>query len=215
MNRFLRAISPAFFLALSLTACLDSGNDSTVSGTGLNLCANQPANTFQCIDNTSFQHCTGNGGFVVKSCPADLCATRTPATQNPCVGRERAEELDGVAPPTPGKAAGDAEVKQPQANQPENSGVNPPPAPPANPPAQDQVIAPPANGGNNGQCVGGPKFDPAGTKNVGNGRGIQFIGGQCLDNADCASGCCAGPCGICSGPGAQFQNGKTGCGFNG
>lgn len=80
------------------------------------------------------------------------------------------------------------------------------------PPAQDQVF-PPADAGNNGQCVGGPKFDPAGEKNVGNGRGLQFIGGQCLSSADCASGCCANPCGICSGPGAQFQNGKQGCGF--
>jgi hypothetical protein len=62
-------------------------------------------------------------------------------------------------------------------------------------------------------CVGGPKFDPAGDKNVGNGRGIQFIGGQCLSAKDCASGCCALPCGICSGPGAQFQAGKQGCGF--
>jgi len=64
-------------------------------------------------------------------------------------------------------------------------------------------------------CVGGPKFDPAGAKNVGNGRGQQFIGGQCLSAADCASGCCAKPCGICSGPGAQFQAGKQGCGFGG
>jgi hypothetical protein len=62
-------------------------------------------------------------------------------------------------------------------------------------------------------CVGGPKFDPAGEKNVGNGHGDQFIGGQCLSAADCASGCCALPCGICSGPGAQFQAGKQGCGF--
>ena len=62
-------------------------------------------------------------------------------------------------------------------------------------------------------CVGGPRFDPAGAKNVGNGRGQQFIGGQCLKAADCASGCCAFPCGICSGPGAQFQAGKQGCGF--
>jgi hypothetical protein len=62
-------------------------------------------------------------------------------------------------------------------------------------------------------CVGGPRFDPAGAKNVGNGRGQQFIGGQCLKAADCASGCCALPCGICSGPGAQFQAGKQGCGF--
>ncbi|GAM44064.1 hypothetical protein TCE0_060r19385 [Talaromyces pinophilus] len=60
---------------------------------------------------------------------------------------------------------------------------------------------------------GGPQFDPAGVKNVGNGKGLQFIGGQCLSTADCASGCCAGPSGICSGPGAAFQNGKTGCGF--
>ncbi len=71
-------------------------------------------------------------------------------------------------------------------------------------------------GGNNGgQCVGGPKFDPAGAKNVGNGVGQQFIGGQCLSSKDCASGCCAFPCGICSGPGAQFQAGKQGCGFGG
>jgi hypothetical protein len=64
-------------------------------------------------------------------------------------------------------------------------------------------------------CVGGPKFDPAGAKNVGNGKGQQFIGGQCRSAADCASGCCALPCGICSGPGAQFQAGKKGCGFGG
>ena len=62
---------------------------------------------------------------------------------------------------------------------------------------------------------GGPPFDSAGVKNVGNGKGLQFIGGQCLSASDCASGCCAGPSGICSGPGAQTQNGKTGCGFGG
>ena len=57
---------------------------------------------------------------------------------------------------------------------------------------------------------------PAGfAKNVGNDIGIQFIGGQCLSHKDCASGCCALPCGICSGPGAQFQAGKMGCGFGG
>ncbi|KAF3389845.1 hypothetical protein DPV78_011807 [Talaromyces pinophilus] len=62
-------------------------------------------------------------------------------------------------------------------------------------------------------AIAAPPFDPAGVKNVGNGKGLQFIGGQCLSTADCGSGCCAGPSGICSGPGAQFQNGKTGCGF--
>ena len=80
-----------------------------------------------------------------------------------------------------------------------------PPPPPATPP-------PPTSGGS---CVGGPTFDPAGAKNVGNGAGLQFIGGQCLNAKDCASACCALPCGICSGPGAQFQAGKQGCGFGG
>ncbi|KAI0110593.1 hypothetical protein F4776DRAFT_667666 [Hypoxylon sp. NC0597] len=59
--------------------------------------------------------------------------------------------------------------------------------------------------------------DPSGAKNVGNGKGIQFIGGQCLSSADCASTCCAGVSGtdfgLCSGLGAQTQAGKTGCGF--
>lgn len=57
--------------------------------------------------------------------------------------------------------------------------------------------------------------DPAGAKNIGNGSGAQFIGGACLSSADCASKCCAtlAGAGICSGLGAQFQAGKTGCGF--
>ena len=82
-------------------------------------------------------------------------------------------------------------------------------APPAAPPA--------ASAGNNAASTtpanGGPPFDPSGATNVGNGHGAQFIGGQCLSAADCASGCCAGPSGICSGVGAQTQAGKTGCGF--
>ncbi|KAL2150900.1 hypothetical protein VTH82DRAFT_5998 [Thermothelomyces myriococcoides] len=61
--------------------------------------------------------------------------------------------------------------------------------------------------------------DPSGEKNVGNGNGLQFIGGQCLGAADCASGCCATlpqggqTIGVCSGVGAQNQAGKQGCGF--
>ena len=183
---------------LALPACLGASDESVDTDTafkntsavaGGNLCTNQAANTFQCIDDTSFQHCIGNDQFVVNSCPKGLCATRHPANQNPCVGADRAAQLDGVPPTPPG-----------------------------------QVDANPAPGGNNGggntggdggQCVGGPKFDPAGDKNVGNGVGGQFIGGQCLRAADCASGCCALPCGICSGPGAQFQAGKQGCGFGG
>src|SRR5882672_5384071 len=60
-----------------------------------------------------------------------------------------------------------------------------------------------------------PPFDPNGAPNVGNGAGKQFITGQCLSDTDCASGCCANPTGICSGPGAALQQGKTGCGFGG
>lgn len=41
----------------------------------------------------------------------------------------------------------------------------------------------------------------------------QFIGGQCFNDANCVSGCCAKPSGICSGVGAQLQAGKQGCGF--
>jgi hypothetical protein len=57
--------------------------------------------------------------------------------------------------------------------------------------------------------------DPAGVKNIGNGRGAQFIGGQCLSNADCTTACCATSVdiGICSAIAAQFAPGKTGCGF--
>lgn len=73
-------------------------------------------------------------------------------------------------------------------------------------PAPEATAKPGAN-------IGGPAFDPAGEHNVGNGQGVQFIGGQCLSGADCASTCCAGPSGICSGLGAQTQAGKTGCGF--
>jgi hypothetical protein len=62
----------------------------------------------------------------------------------------------------------------------------------------------------------------AGASQVGNGQGRQFTTGGCVRNADCQEGCCAGgatsvtgrAAGICSGIGAEFQNGKTGCGFN-
>ncbi|KAF4582230.1 biotrophy-associated secreted protein 2 [Ophiocordyceps camponoti-floridani] len=59
------------------------------------------------------------------------------------------------------------------------------------------------------------KPDPAGAKNKGNGQGGQFIGGECLSTADCASTCCCAVEGedfmLCSGIGAQFQSGKLGC----
>jgi hypothetical protein len=86
----------------------------------------------------------------------------------------------------------------------------PPPAAAAPPPP---AAAPAGNNVATSNAAGGPPFDPSGVKNVGNGAGVQFIGGQCLSAADCGSGCCAGPSGICSGVGAQTQAGKTGCGF--
>ncbi|KAI3316996.1 hypothetical protein HD806DRAFT_399750 [Xylariaceae sp. AK1471] len=65
--------------------------------------------------------------------------------------------------------------------------------------------------------------DPSGASHVGNGQGQQFIGGSCLSSKDCnpVMACCASffdaktstVAGICSGLGAQTQQGKTGCGF--
>lgn len=55
----------------------------------------------------------------------------------------------------------------------------------------------------------------AGARNVGSGDGSQFITGGCVNDADCASACCADASniGVCSAEAAQFQNGKNGCGF--
>ncbi|KAH8820091.1 hypothetical protein F5884DRAFT_37671 [Xylogone sp. PMI_703] len=57
----------------------------------------------------------------------------------------------------------------------------------------------------------------AGAKDVGNGQNQQFTTGGCVADADCRSACCAeisgSGLGICSAEGAQFQNGKLGCGF--
>ncbi|KAK2055156.1 hypothetical protein LY76DRAFT_521027 [Colletotrichum caudatum] len=79
----------------------------------------------------------------------------------------------------------------------ENAAPSPPPQ-----------IAPSAGGGSSGASQGA-----AGSQNVGKGNGQQFITGQCLSDADCASGCCAGPKGVCSAVAVANANGKTGCGF--
>jgi hypothetical protein len=103
---------------------------------GIDLCAGKAANTFQCIDDTRFQHCAGPGftTIFVNSCPAGLCATRTPDSGNPCIGRDRAREIDGVEPPPPGAPG--------IVNEP------PPPPPPPPPPAdedeeEEEEVAPP------------------------------------------------------------------------
>jgi hypothetical protein len=202
-------------IALAVIACSGAPGDATgstsgaVSGT-VNLCLGQAGNTFHCLDDTRFELCTGVGsGFVIESCPPGLCATRHPADRNPCIGAARATTIDGVPPTPPGQPSG------PVVTAPPASTSVPPPATTGGTGSGGASTGSGGAGATNGQCVGGPKFDPAGAKNVGNGVGKQFIGGQCLDTADCASGCCAFPCGICSGPGAQFQAGKEGCGFGG
>ncbi|KAL2434104.1 hypothetical protein ABEF95_014489 [Exophiala dermatitidis] len=54
--------------------------------------------------------------------------------------------------------------------------------------------------------------DAPGAANVGTGSGTQFITGQCLSDADCASGCCGFNSGKCAGAIiAQTRDG--GCGF--
>ncbi|KAK0724860.1 biotrophy-associated secreted protein 2 [Lasiosphaeris hirsuta] len=55
----------------------------------------------------------------------------------------------------------------------------------------------------------------AGARNVGSGDGSQFITGGCVNDADCASACCANASnvGVCSAEAAAFQNGKAGCNF--
>ena len=77
-----------------------SADLETAVVTNVNLCQGQAANTFHCVDDTRYQQCIGGDQFVVNSCPAGLCATRHPASKNPCVGAARALEIDGV-PPTP------------------------------------------------------------------------------------------------------------------
>ena len=219
------AVAFAFVAAMTAIACSGGSGEESDSTSGaassghVNLCVNQVANSFHCLDDTRFELCTGGGNFVVESCPAHLCATRHPAIENPCVGAALAAQIDGVPPTPPGetdnggaaatggttKTGGNTGTATGSTGNTGSTGST------GNTGAASGGQAAP--GGNGTTCVGGPKFDPAGAKNVGNGQGQQFIGGQCLSTADCASGCCAKPCGICSGVGAQFQAGKLGCGF--
>ena len=203
-----RSFSYIVFICLSFwgaTSCYEENLSSTSSLNTLNLCEGQASNTFHCLDDTRFQLCTGNDEFVVRSCPVGLCATRSPANKNPCIGRERAAKIDGVEPPFPG-VTNPPEVDTEEVDVEEEVAAE-------NDSNRDDFDDFDGDGDNGVQCTGGPAFDPAGAPNVGNARGIQFIGGQCLSNADCASGCCAGPCGICSAEAVQFAQGKTGCGF--
>jgi len=206
MSGFTSYLASSFSAAVALTviACSaapdDGGSSESSAATAApNLCVGQAGNTFHCLDSTRFELCTGfRDQFVIESCPPGLCVTQSPANGNPCVGKAR-------TPPGGGSGGGGGATGSSSSSS--SGGVSSS--------SSGGVSGSSGAGGNGTTCVGGPKFDPAGAKNVGNGAGKQFIGGQCLDAADCASGCCAKPCGICSGPGAQLQAGKQGCGFGG
>jgi hypothetical protein len=233
------ASSLSAVIALAVIACSGGpgdaiGSESSAASATVNLCVGQAANTFHCLDDTRFELCTGVGtGFVIESCPPGLCATRHPPSRNPCIGAARATQIDGV-PPTPpgqiddngsgnaggtsntgGSSTGGSSTGGSSTGGGSTGGSSTGGSSTGGSSTGGSSTGGGSTGSNNGTCVGGPKFDPAGEKNVGNGVGRQFIGGQCLSAADCASGCCAFPCGICSGPGAQFQAGKQGCGFGG
>lgn len=63
-------------------------------------CENNPLSTFApndfvCIDDTRFRQFITSTDFVVKSCAVPgSCFTRVPPNKNPCIGRERAQEID-------------------------------------------------------------------------------------------------------------------------
>jgi hypothetical protein len=200
-------------LSMGLAACVagvgeDEPSDEEVAerlrAAGVNLCAGQAANTFQCIDDTRFQHCVGptDTRIFVNSCPAGLCATRTPATGNPCIGRERAAQIDGVQPPPPG-APGIVNNPPPPPPPPpvdedeEEEEVAPPPPPPPvvnNPPpggagGSPDGALPPRDGRTNlrDQFRDQVRDGADGSNAVGRGIGTQFITGQCFSNADCAA----------------------------
>ncbi|KAI8900162.1 hypothetical protein BC833DRAFT_523817, partial [Globomyces pollinis-pini] len=54
------------------------------------------ANDFQCIDDTKFRHFITVTDSVEGSCPPGMCATRSPPSKNPCVGKENAARIDKV-----------------------------------------------------------------------------------------------------------------------
>ncbi|EXJ81791.1 hypothetical protein A1O1_07856 [Capronia coronata CBS 617.96] len=79
--------------------------------------------------------------------------------------------------------------------------------------ATNNAVPPAKSAGTAAQGTSAPiNSNLAGSANVGNGAGKQFITGQCLSDADCASGCCGFNTGLCAGAViAQTRDG--GCGF--
>lgn len=55
------------------------------------------ANDFVCIDDTSFKHFISPTDFVIKRCAVPgSCFTRKPPKGNPCIGKELAQQIDGI-----------------------------------------------------------------------------------------------------------------------
>lgn len=68
---------------------------SCVSSSIKNIDVKVKANDFVCIDNTKFKHFVDPTTFFVKSCAVPgMCFTRKPPAKNPCIGKERALEID-------------------------------------------------------------------------------------------------------------------------
>lgn len=75
------------YLVVSKCVCDEENNSSQVSGF--------KANDFVCIDDTKFKHFVDSENFFVKSCSSPgLCFTRVPPNKNPCIGEQRAREID-------------------------------------------------------------------------------------------------------------------------
>jgi len=66
-----------------------------------NPCTPADQDSYLCLNETEFRHCLANGGMIVSFCAQGSCATRTPSSQDPCVGPLRAYALDDVPPRTP------------------------------------------------------------------------------------------------------------------
>ncbi|TQS31647.1 hypothetical protein Golomagni_08064 [Golovinomyces magnicellulatus] len=140
----------------------------------------------------------GNGQglqFITGGCLSDAdCASGC------CAGLASGEAVCS------GPAVGNAQGKQGCGFGGEGAGAGSPAG------GEEAVAEPPAGG-----AGGAIDENAAGSENVGQGDASQFITGQCLSDADCASGCCAGSEGsdtaACSAVAVAEENGKTGCGF--
>jgi hypothetical protein len=85
-----RSLAMIIFGSLVYSKCVcDEGDVSGNTLSGFN------ANDFVCIDDTKFKHFVDSENFFVKSCSSPgLCFTRVPPNKNPCIGEQRAREID-------------------------------------------------------------------------------------------------------------------------